>query len=52
MAGEFGREQRNRDVAGLDGAEEAGHVVEALRRQDRDAITPRRHLLQPGGDGP
>ena len=52
MAREFGREQRNRDVPGLNGAEETRHIVEALGRQDRHAITPRRHLLEPGGDGP
>ena len=51
VAREFGREQRNRDVPGLKGAEEARHIVEALGRQDRHAITPRRHLLESGGDG-
>ena len=29
----------------------AGHIVEALRRQNRNAVTPRRHLLEPGADG-
>ena len=52
VARQLGCEQRNRDVPGLKGAEETRHVVEALGRQDRHAITPRRHLLESGGDGP
>ena len=36
---EFRREQRHRDRARLDRREEAGDVVEALRREDRHPVT-------------
>ena len=43
-----GVEQRHRDPAGVQGPEERGQVVQALRAQDGDAVTRLRHLLKPG----
>ena len=51
VAGQFGREQGDGDIAGLDGGEEADHVVDALGRQDRDAVTGLGDLLQPRTHG-
>ena len=47
----FGRvEQRHRDAARVEGAEERDHVVEVLRAEDRDSVAGLGDLLQPGGD--
>ena len=44
-------EQRHRDAAGVQGAEERDEVVEVLRAQDGDPVTGLGHLLQAGADG-
>src|SRR5271154_7502022 len=43
-----GIEQRHRDPAGVQGAEERAQVVQALRTQNGDAVTRLGHLLKPG----
>ena len=42
-------EQRHRDAAGVQGAEEGDEVLEVLRAQDRHPVTGLGHLLQAGG---
>ena len=43
-------EQRDRDAAGVQGAEEGDEVVEVLRAQDRHPVPGLGDLLQPGAD--
>lgn len=51
MSGLVRIEERYRDGARVDGTEERHDVVEALRSEDRHAVTGRRHLLQARGHG-
>ena len=44
-------EQRHRDAAGVQRAEERDEVLEVLRAQDRHPVTGLGDLLQPGADG-
>ena len=44
-------EQRHRDAAGVEGAEERDEVFEVLRAEDRDAVAGLGDLLQAGADG-
>ena len=50
VAGLVGREQRHRDVAGIQGGEEPDHVLERLRREDRNTVTGLGDLLQACGN--
>ena len=43
-------EQRHRDAAGVQGAEERDEVLEVLRAEDRDAVAGLGHLLKAGSD--
>lgn len=51
MPGQFRGEQRDRDGARLDRRVEPGDVVDALRRQHRNALTATGHLLDARADG-
>lgn len=51
VPGQFRGEQRDRDGSGLDGRVEPGDVVDALRREDRDALATARDLLDARADG-
>ncbi len=51
VPGQFGREQRHRDGARLDRRVEPGDIVDALRREDRDALAATRGLLHARTDG-
>ena len=44
-------EQRHRDPAGVQRAEERDEVLEVLRAEDGDPVTRLGHLLQAGADG-
>ena len=51
VPGQFGREQRHRDGARLDRRVEPRDIVDALRRENRDALTAGRSLLNARTDG-
>ena len=51
VAGLVRVEQRHRDAAGVQRAEEGDQVVEVLRAEDRDPVAGLGDLLQAGADG-